>query len=100
MSKNSRAPHVFYASATLMGICLIIQTSIVVMRIGSKTVLDEITAADTCLFTLACLFSYLSLRRPEHRQSEFLERIADFIFLAGLVLLTVMVIVTSVTEIS
>jgi len=100
MKDNHRSPHILNAASNLMGICLIIQTSIRVLGYGNKSYIDEITAVATCFFMSACLFSYLSLRNATEKRSLKLERIGDISFLLGLGLLFVMVILISINKIS
>ncbi len=98
MAEQARSPHVLNAASNLMGICLIIQTSIRVLGYSSKSYIDECTAVATCIFMLACLFSYLAIRNSDPRRSLRLERIADIFFLLGLVLLCGMVVAISFLE--
>lgn len=98
MQHNVRSPHVLNAASNLMGICLIIQTSIKVLGYGAKSYIDELTAVDTCFFMVACLFSYLSIRSKQPIRGERLEGIADVAFLLGLVLLFVMVLLISLNQ--
>ena len=100
MVDSSRSPHVLNASSNLMGICLIIQTSIKVLGYGSKSYIDELTAVATCFFMLACVFSYLAIRTQYEKRSNRLENIGDIIFLIGLFLLFGMVVLISINEIS
>ena len=82
-----------------MGICFVIQTSIRVLGYSSKSIIDECTAAATCCFMLACVFSYLSIRGGASARNQRQERIADVFFLLGLLLLCGMVVAISVAEI-
>jgi len=96
---EARSPHVLNAASNLMGICFLIQTSIRVLGYRSKSYIDECTAAATCFFMLACLFSYLAIR-SETMRSRRLERVADLFFLLGLVLLCGMVVAISFMELA
>ncbi len=100
MPNESRSPHVLNAASNLMGICFVIQTSIRVLGYRSKSSIDECTALATCVFMLACLFSYLAIRNPDGPRSLRLERIADVFFLAGLILLCGMVVAISLLELA
>lgn len=100
MNSEKRSPHVLNAASNLLGICLIIQTSIRVLGYSSKSYIDEWTAIATCCFMGACLFSYMSLRSRNAGRSERLERVADIGFLAGLILLFALVMLISINEIS
>lgn len=80
--------HVFTVSAGLVGVCL---TVIGIIRIGMNlkpdysTVADELLALDALCFTAACLLAYASLRSPDLDRTKRLERIADRLFILGMV---------------
>lgn len=97
---ESRSPHVLNASSNLVGMCLIIQTSIQVLGYSNKSYIDEITAVATCFFISACLFSYLSIRTLKASRAARLERIGDICFMLGLGLLFLMVVLISLKKIS
>jgi hypothetical protein len=82
--------HIFTASAALVGVCLtvigLIRVVIATTKVG--TVADDLLAADASLFMVACLLSYWALRSRSRRRMHRLERIADAIFLLGLLLMT------------
>jgi hypothetical protein len=83
---NEKSPHILNASSNLLGICFIVLTSLKLLNQGSKTIIDDITLGAIILFMGSCIFSFLSLRRKTD-YGEKLERIADYIFIAGLLLL-------------
>ncbi len=81
--------HIFTASAAMVGVCL---TVIGLIRVvlsfhGGRTIADDILALDALLFLLSCLLSYFSLRTRSTRRMYIVERLADGIFLTGLVLM-------------
>lgn len=61
-------------------------TSINVMNISFRTIIDEIATVATLLFMSSCLLSFLSIR-GNLRRSRRLENLADYVFLSGLILL-------------
>ncbi len=91
---NSRSSHILNASSNLLGICFVVLTSLKLLDISRKTVIDEITLAATVLFMLSCILSFVSLRGNPYR-STVLEKIADFTFLAGIGLLFITTILFS-----
>ncbi|MEO6830890.1 MAG: hypothetical protein ABI378_01595 [Chitinophagaceae bacterium] len=97
---ENQSSHVLNASSNLVGMCLIIQTSIQVLGYSNKSYIDEITAVATCFFISACLFSYLSIRSMKIARANRLERIGDLSFLTGLGLLFLMVVLISIKRIS
>lgn len=91
---NDKSPHILNASSNLLGICFIVLTSLKLLNKSEKTIIDEVTTVAIVLFMASCIFSFLSIRSTDKR-SETLERISDFIFLGGLVLLFITTILFS-----
>ncbi|SMD00883.1 hypothetical protein [Pedobacter africanus] len=85
MAEN-KSPHILNTSATLLGLCFIVLTSVKVSKMQDSTLIDETTAAAIILFMASSMLSFLSMRR-EKGVNDRLEKIADFIFLFGLVVL-------------
>lgn len=83
--------HIFTASAALVGVCLTVIGLIQIVTATTKvaTIADDLLAADATLFMLACVLAYCALRSRSSRRMHRLERVADAIFLAGLLLMTV-----------
>ena len=80
--------HVFTVSAAMVGVCLTVIGIVRIsmnMRSGYETVADEILAADSAAFTAACLLAYASLRSVDRARAKWFERIADRLFLGGMV---------------
>jgi hypothetical protein len=85
---NQKAPHILNASSNLLGICFVVLTSLKVLHVAKTTIIDEVATVDIVAFTASCLLSFLSLRNNSLK-SHRLEKIADFIFIAGICLLFV-----------
>lgn len=98
MSNDNKSQHVFNASSNLLGICFVVLTSLKVLKIGAKTIIDEITIVAIMLFMAACILSFLSLRSG--KKSARLESIADYVFLSGLGLLFLTAILFSLNVIT
>ena len=81
--------HIFTASAAMVGVCLtVIGLLRVVLTIRvSVTFADDLLALDAFVFLVSCLLSYFSLRTRNARRMTRLERLADILFIAGLVLM-------------
>lgn len=90
---TEKSPHILNASSNLLGICFIVLTSLKLLDKSEKTVIDEVTIVAIIFFMTSCIFSFLSIRGM--KSSERLEKIADFIFLGGLLLLFVTTILFS-----
>jgi hypothetical protein len=85
-NQNEKSPHILNASSNLLGICFIVITSLKVMNISHKTMIDEISIVAIILFMTSCVFSFLSIR-GKSRASVLLENIADYTFIGGISLL-------------
>lgn len=83
---NDKSPHVLNASSNLLGLCFVVLTSLKLLNIAGKTIIDELTTLAIIFFMASCILSFLSIRGNIKKSSR-LENIADFLFLSGLVLL-------------
>ncbi|MCC7232452.1 MAG: hypothetical protein IT242_05870 [Bacteroidia bacterium] len=81
-----KSPHILSASSNLLGICFILLTSLKLFQVSQKTIIDEIVVIAIILFMASCILSFLSIRSVTSR-SAYYEKIADIIFLTGLLLL-------------
>ena len=81
--QNNKSPHILNTSATLMGLCFIMLTSLNINKMTDKSVIDELTAMAIFMFMVSCVLSFLSMRSVKKSGIRF-EQIADLIFLAGL----------------
>ncbi|HVF95916.1 MAG TPA: hypothetical protein VM871_01260 [Flavisolibacter sp.] len=82
---NSKSPHILNASSNLLGLCFVVLTSLKLLNIAHKTIIDEITSCAIVLFMASCLLSFLSIRGSRHTKR--FESIADYLFLGGIILL-------------
>lgn len=83
LEKSEKSSHILSVSANLLGLCIIVLTSIKAMNIGAKTYLDELTAISVAMFMSSCVFSFMSIWRYS-KGSERYEKIAEIIFMLGL----------------
>jgi hypothetical protein len=82
--------HIFSASAGLVGVCLTVigLIRVVVATLNVDTFADNLLAIDALLFLASCLLSYWALRTRSIARMYRVERVADAIFIAGLLLMT------------
>ena len=92
--EESIAIHIFAVSATMVGVCLTVIGILNVITSFKKinTWADEITALDAIIFISSCIISYIAIKTKMRKRRLLLERIADGIFLSGLVLMVVICI--------
>jgi branched-subunit amino acid permease len=83
--------HIFTVSASLVGVCLTVIgiIHIVISMQNINTLADDLLAMDAFVFLCACLLSYWALRTRSKRRMHQVERIADALFLVGLVVMAV-----------
>jgi hypothetical protein len=82
--------HIFTVSSAMVGVCLTVIGLIrVVITLGKvDTLADDLLAGDALLFLVACLFSYSALRSRSLRRMHRIERAADWIFIAAMIVMT------------
>lgn len=78
-------PHILNAASNLLGIALLIITGLHVSRYSAVSFADEVAWGAAFSLTLSCLFSYLAIR-AEPRPTRY-ERLADGVFMFGLLCL-------------
>jgi hypothetical protein len=96
MSKDDQHPlekdicvHIFTVSAGMLGVCLTVIGILRIIIIARKadTLADDLVSGDAVLFLISCALSYWALRTRSVRRMYRVERFADAIFLAALVLM-------------
>jgi hypothetical protein len=80
---------IFSVSAVMVGACLTVIgiVRIIIASKGTQTFADDLLALDALVFVAACLLAYVSIRTLGSRLSERIERMADYSFIAGLLLM-------------
>lgn len=89
--------HIFTVSAAMVGVCLTVigLLRVVITVRKADTFADDLLAGDAVLFLASCLLSYWSLRRRSARRLPRVEKIADAIFIAALlVMVSICVFIT------
>ncbi len=87
MKENeSRSPHILNTSANLLGFCFIVLTSVKISKLSESTYIDEGAALSVISFMASCLLSFLSMKSTSLRAKKW-ERLADIMFLFGLIVL-------------
>ena len=87
---DSLASHILPVSGTMIGVCAtLIGLAKIAQAKHSTSHVDEFAAISAITFLVSALTSYLSIRfADENGRSVHLERLADLIFLCGLVGIT------------
>lgn len=87
---KEKAPHILNTSSNLLGFSLVALTSF--KSLGIPNIAFELRMGAVCVFCFAIssLLSYASIQAKYVRKSEKLELVADFVFFAGQIMLTIM----------
>ncbi|MES2512862.1 MAG: hypothetical protein V4580_01905 [Bacteroidota bacterium] len=92
---NTTSQHILNTSATLLGICLFVISS---LRFGDREqthLVGEATSIIAVLLTFSCGFSFISLKSKDPVREKRLETAADYFFITSLVgILLVILLIT------
>jgi magnesium-transporting ATPase (P-type) len=88
---NSVAYHILPTSSNLLGLCFVILSFMRITKMGLETIIDELVSTAIFVFLISSVMSYAAIRSVN--KADYYEKIADIIFLVGLVLLTVTAII-------
>lgn len=82
---------IFSGSVAMVGVCLtVIGLFKVVTSVKQVSTLgDDLLALDGLLFLVSALLSYWAMRHRGRKEMPLVEQVADYVFLAGLVLMVV-----------
>jgi len=89
---NKTSQHILGTSANLLGFCLFVMTALQFSNKRELTYLDEFTAAISILLAVSSVLSFFSLRKEDSELGERLETIADYIFMAALLGISVVIV--------
>lgn len=92
---TSRSAHILSTSSNLLGLCLLVMTSLRMADRTEASILDEATGAAAILLMGSCLLSFLSIRTANSARSERIERVADVTFLGGLTLVFLTIVLVA-----
>lgn len=83
---ENRSPHILNTSANLLGICFIVLTSLKKLNLADGSLIDEFAIIAIIIFMTSCILSFISMRK-EINENLKLEKVADIVFLSGLLIL-------------
>ena len=92
---NYTSQHILNTSASLLGFCLFVITSLHIADQTEIFFIDEFTSFVAILLTFSCIFSFVSIRTKNEKREKYFETIADYLFLAALIgILVVILLIT------
>jgi len=94
IAQRDLSEHIFSVSAGMVGVCI---TVIGLFRIVSRSAhvdsaADNLLSIDALVFLASCFLAYLALRARSARNKRRFERAADYLFLAGLTMVSVVAV--------
>src|SRR6478736_2825518 len=84
--RKTIAEHVFSGSTTMAGVSVTIIALFRIMKTGLGTYADEVLSADTCLFLVSAILSYMALRNDNYNT---IETVADILFFIGMLVMMI-----------
>jgi hypothetical protein len=90
-NKEPITHHILPTSSNLLGICFFILSYIKIGDKANSTLLDECVILPIILFFIASFLSYISMRSESDKPK--IERLADTIFMLGLLSLSIISII-------
>ncbi|MFZ1281167.1 MAG: hypothetical protein WAR59_10035 [Ignavibacteriaceae bacterium] len=81
---NKTSQHILNTSATLLGFCLFIITSVHFAEKTENSLIDEITSVIALLLSISSIFSFISIRTENSKKEFLFENIADYFFIVAL----------------
>lgn len=92
---NTTSQHILNTSANLLGFCLFVITSLHIANKTETHLIDELTAVVAVLLTFSCVVSFISIKTKNPEREERLESAANYMFLASLVgILVIILLIT------
>ncbi len=91
---NQTSQNILNTSATLLGFCLFVITSMHISNYSETSIVDEFTSVVALLLIFSCLFSFFANRSTNQIKVKRLETIADYLFglsLSGIMLIIVFI---------
>ena len=81
---NYTSQHILNTSASLLGFCLFVITSLHIADKIEANIIDEFTSVVAVLLTFSCLFSFISIKSKKEVRAKHYETVADYFFLIAL----------------
>ncbi len=89
---DRKSTHILSTSSNLLGFTFLVLTSIKGLGLPQSSLIDESVALCVALFALSSSLSFLSIRTSEESKSDQYESLADYVFLAGLAVITLVTV--------
>jgi hypothetical protein len=92
---NNTSQHILNTSANLLGFCLFVITSLHINNKVETNLIDKFTSVVAIFLATSCFFSFFSIRTKKPAREKLLETIADYLFVAALIgILVIILLIT------
>ncbi len=92
---NNTSQHILSTSASLLGFCLFVITSLHINNKIAISIIDEFTSAIAIVLAFSCFFSFTSIRTRNQKREIQLETVADYLFVTALIgILIIILLIT------
>lgn len=81
---NKTSEHILNTSATLLGFCLFVITSMHALNHAETSKIDEFTSIIALLLIFSCLLSFISIQTSHAKREKRSEKIAEYLFASSL----------------
>lgn len=85
--QEPKSSHILNTSANLLGFCFVVLTSSKIAKLNEGSYIDEGATLAIVSFMSSCLLSFLSMRNKNENRALKFEKLADVLFLCGLIVL-------------
>lgn len=82
---NKTSQHILNTSATLLGFCLFVITSLHVNNKSSNSLIDEFASIIALILIISSVLSFISIRTQDEAKEFKYEQIADNLFVVSLI---------------
>lgn len=89
---SSKSPHILNTSSNLLGFCFIIITSLKIGNKSNQTFIDEFVIVASLFFMSSSILSFLSIKTNSEKHADFFEKVADYLFMTGLLILFLVIV--------
>ncbi len=93
---DNKSSHILNASSNLLGFCLIIITSLRITKTSHGTYIDESAGIASICLAASCFFFVSIVKIRQYKSQKKSEKIAEYLFITALVMITVAVILLSI----
>jgi hypothetical protein len=91
MAKGT-SQHILSTAANLLGFCLFVITSLHITNKAATSLIDEFTSMIAFFLAFSCLLSFFSIRTKNAVRENRLESVADYLFIASLIGIVIVVL--------